>query len=180
MIQPNNRWLEPIASELTGPMVRGQISVLPDGPLRDLLLRVDTKADFERLARLDFQRLLEKDFIPRRIGQPKKFSISGGVPRGGGIGASAAADAIDVLGWIVLWGEVRVLLEELDQKDAADLGLTVDQFKMMRDDLAIIDTLTKVAEQTLTDAELELEKEEKKKRTTVKRTRIHGFSRKAP
>lgn len=174
MISPNNRWLEPIASELTGQLKGGQVTVAVDADFARLLQR-SFRPGIEADGRLEFERLLKKDFIPR--GRPSKWGMSGGVPRLKGLGAAAADDAI---GWLTLWAALVDATEEWQKKKAKELGLTLEQWHMMKDDMAIIGILTAVAEQTLTDAELDLEKERRRKRTNVKRTRIWGYSRKLP
>lgn len=177
MLQPNNRWLEPIASELTGQFVKGQVSILPEGPLRTLLEQLDTRNALKLEGRLEFERLLSKDFVPKIPGKPSRFGFSGGVPRLRGVGTAVADDA---LGWLVLWAALVDETEKWSEKKAKELGLTLEQWRQMKDDAVIIGILAKVAEQTLTDAELDLAKARRRRRTNVKRTRIHGYSRRMP
>jgi hypothetical protein len=142
---------------------------------RDFKPRSPGAAEFERLLnqkpQSDFERLLQKEFVPassprgaRAPKPPRKFV------RGMGAGD-------DIIAIASIGAEILLFLAEAEERAAQKLGLTVEERRKMREDAFIAAELTKAAAEVVTQTLMDIEKEQLRKRTNVKRVRIHGYSR---
>jgi branched-subunit amino acid aminotransferase/4-amino-4-deoxychorismate lyase len=83
----------------------------------------------------------------------------------------------DIIAIASIGAEILLFLAEAEERAAQKLGLTVEERRKMREDAFIAAELTKAAAEVVTQTLMDIEKEQLRKRTNVKRVRIHGYSR---
>lgn len=174
-------WINEWTSKITGPLHSGGPTVGTDDVLAELLRRTDAphreaRAEFKRLLdrpikQSDFERLLQRDFRPAT----RTVTVTGGVPRPRFKGAGSVGD--DLLGFALMGAELMLLAAEWEEKNAKELGLTLDEWRRMKDDAWIVGVLVQVAAQAQALADRWVEEQRKRVRYRG-RIRVHGFSRK--
>lgn len=167
-------WVKPMAEAASGSFWTAD-EMMKSLLNRDFVPKARTQTEFERLLakepQSDFDRLLQKEFVPSSAvrarkppAPPRKFTR-----------AMGAGD--DIIAIAAIGSEILLFLIEAEEQSAKKLGLTLQERRKMREDAFIAAELTKAAAEVVTQTLRDIEKEQRRRRTNVKRVRIHAWSR---